>query len=104
MIGRLCTLAFDDEPHFPELVGAILPLVSRADGGSLTLPLVRSPDEAISKNYPDHVLELLAAVLPNDVTRWPYGVEQALQRVTQAKPNLVTDPEMIRLKGIWDRR
>jgi hypothetical protein len=31
-------------------------------------------------------------------------VEQTLERLTKAKPALVTDPRMIRLKGIWDRR
>jgi hypothetical protein len=104
VVGRLCTLAFDDEPHFPELVGAILPLVSRADGGSLTLPLVRATDETITKNYPDQVLELLDAVLPDDVARWPYGLQQTLERLTQAKPALTSDPRMIRLRGIWERR
>jgi hypothetical protein len=104
VVSRLCTLAFDDEPHFPELVGAILPLVSRVHGGSLNLPLVRAADETITKNYPDQVLELLAVVLPDDVTRWPYGVAQTLERLTQAKAVLGSDPRMIRLKGIWDRR
>ena len=104
VVGRLCTLALDDESHFPELVDAILPLVSRADGGSLTLPLTPATDETITKKYPDQVLELLAVVLPDDVTRWPYGVAQTLGRLTQAKPALGSDPRMIRLKGIWDRR
>jgi hypothetical protein len=78
--------------------------VSDTDGGSLNLPLVRDKDKLITQNYPDQVLELLAAVLPDNVTHWPYGVNQTLEGLTKAKPALIIDPRMIRLKGIWDRR
>jgi hypothetical protein len=104
MIGRLCTLAFDDPTHFPELVSAILPLVSDAESGNLALLLPHDRGETVAKNYSDQVLDLLAAVLPADVTGWPHRVNQTLEWLTQAKPALVTDPRMIRLKGIWDRR
>ncbi len=104
MVGRLCKLAFDDEPHFPELVSAILPLVSHEEGATFNLPLMGDKDKLITKNYPNQVLELLAAVLPDDVSHWPYGVTQTLERLSQAKPKLVSDPRMIRLKGSWDRR
>jgi hypothetical protein len=101
VVGRLCALAFDDEPHLPELLDAILPLVSHANGGSFTL---WPKEKTITQNYPDQVLDLLAVVLPDDVARWPYGVNQMLERLTKAKPALVIDARMIRLKGIWDRR
>jgi hypothetical protein len=104
MVSRLCALAFEDEAHFPELVRAILTLVSHADEGSLNLPLVRDSDKTIAKKFPDEVLDLLALVLPDDVAHWPYGVNQVLEVLTQAKPLLVNDPRVIRLKGIWDRR
>jgi hypothetical protein len=104
VVGRLCKLAFDDEAHFPELVGVILRLVSHADGGRVDFPLVLEKDKTIAKNYPDEVLGLLNAVLPDDVTHWPYGMNQTLERLTKAKPAFVVDPRMIRLKGIWDRR
>jgi hypothetical protein len=102
VVGRLCTLAFDDEKHFPELVSAILPLVSHAQIGSVAW-LPHDKIETIA-NYPDQVLDLLAVMLPDDVAAWPYAVGQMLERVIKAKPALVTDPRMIRLKGIWDRR
>jgi len=53
MVGRLCKLAFDDEPHFPELVSAILPLVSHAEGGTINLLLMGDKDKLITKNYPN---------------------------------------------------
>jgi hypothetical protein len=71
---------------------------------SVTPWSTRDKDKLITKNHPDQVLELLTAVLPDNVIHWPYGVEQTLERLTKAKPALVTDPRMIRLKGIWDRR
>jgi len=103
VVGRLCTLAFDDEGHFPELVSAILPLVSHSEVGSVAWQVPHDKIETIT-TYPDQILELLAVVLPDDVAGWPYGVNQLLERVIKAKSALVTDPRMIRLKGIWDRR
>ena len=103
VVGRLCTLAFDDEKHFPELVSAILPLASHAQIGRVAWQPSHVKTETIA-NYPDQVLDLLAVMLPDHVTSWPYGVDQLLERVIRAKPALVTDPHMIRLKDIWDRR
>jgi hypothetical protein len=103
VVGRLCTLAFDDETHFPELVSAILPLVSEAEAESTALPLPHHRMGEVAEKYPDGALDLLAAVLPREVARWPYGMDQTLERLIKAKPVLVTDPRMIRLKGIWDR-
>lgn len=105
VVGRLCTLAFDDEAHFPELVSAILPLVSEAEVGSMALPLQQDKIGTIAEKYPDRVLDLLAAVLPGEVARWPYGMDdQTLERLIKAKPRLTTDLRMIRLKSIWERR
>jgi hypothetical protein len=98
--GRLCTSAFDDELHFPELVGAIIPLACHADGGRLDLPRVRDEDKLITKNYPDQVLELLGTVLPDEVTHWSSGVNETLERMTKDKPAFVADPRMIRLRHL----
>jgi hypothetical protein len=104
VVGQLCTLAFDDEKHFPELVRAILPLVVDSQIGRAAWQLPHGKIESISKNYPDQLLGLLAAVLPEEVAQWPYGVDHILEQLIKAKPRLTTDQRMIRLKGIWDRR
>jgi hypothetical protein len=103
MVGELCTLALNDDKHFPELVSAILPLVSDAQIGRVAWQPPNDQIETIT-NYPDQVLEVLAVLLPDDVASWPYGVDQLLERLIKAKPALVTDPRLIRLKDIWDRR
>jgi hypothetical protein len=61
VVGRLCTLAFDDKNHFPELVSAILPLVSDAQIGRVAWQPPHDKTETIA-NYPDQVLELLAVM------------------------------------------
>jgi hypothetical protein len=104
VVGRLCAMAFDDEPHFVELIGAILPLISHADGENFTWAILDSKADGIARNYPDQVLQLLDAVLPDAATRWPYGAGPTLERLVQTKPALAADPRMFRLKGIWDRR
>jgi hypothetical protein len=104
VVGRLCTLAFDDATHFPELISAILPLVSEAEVGSMGLLLPHDRIGKVVEKYPDRAFDLLAAVLPGEIARWPYGMDETLARLIKAKPALVTDPRMIRLKAIWDKR
>jgi hypothetical protein len=104
VVGQLCALALDDDTHFGELVDVILPLVSRADGGSLDLSMTPGKAGTIIRNYSSQALALLDAVLPDDVSRWSFGAGTILEQLIHARPTLVTDPRMIRLKRIWDRR
>jgi hypothetical protein len=57
-----------------------------------------------ASTYPEKFLQLLLAVLPDDVARRPYDTDQALEQLIRAKPTLATDPGLLRLKNIWDRR
>lgn len=65
-----------------------------------------SPDkgDTIIKDYPSQALALFDAILPNDVSGWPFGAGPTLERLIHARPALAADLRMIRLKGIWDRR
>lgn len=103
VVGKLCTLAFDDEANFPELADAVLPLVRNADGSQLHLPVHR-PNETITRDHPEKVLALLSTVLPASVARWPHGVSQILDKLVAARPSLAADPRLIRLKRLWDGR
>jgi hypothetical protein len=95
---RLCDIAFDDEENFPALVDAILPLVTPLEGGHLMLPLTRDTKSKIVERFPDQVLTLLSKVLPASVAQWPYGANQAIERLATASPALTKDRRYIALK------
>lgn len=96
--GRLCSIAFNDELNFSALVDAILPLVS-PDGGGLTLPLAKDKEAEIFDRYPEHVLALLSVVLPADASKWPYGIDAALQRLQKVSIKISKDARMTELRG-----
>jgi hypothetical protein len=97
--GRLCMIAFKEKDNFPALVDAILPLVSPGGGTSLMLPLAPDEESVIFERYPEHVLHLLSAVLPSDASKWPYGIDAALERLSKASGQIGKHPRMIELKA-----
>lgn len=101
---RLCELAFSSGKQFPALVALILPLVSTIDQDHLMLPELRRSGDSIINQYPEQVLALLHAVLPDNPLVWPYGMEGILQQIGEAKSTLHTDDRLISLKRRWNAR
>jgi hypothetical protein len=59
---------------------------------------LQEEDSAIVKAYPKQVLALLSAILPTEVSKWPYGMEGILDRLQQADTFLLKDDRLIELK------
>ncbi len=95
--ARLCEIPFNDEENFPVLIDAILPLVSSFGGTSQILPSMTHPQSKILERYPERVLALLWAILPHDAVNWPYGTDDALNRIVSANEELLEDQRMIEL-------
>ena len=102
--ARLFDLAFSNAERFPELAEIILPLLTTIDRDHLMLPNLRKPKETIVDLYPRQTLALLHAVLPDNVTAWPYGIEEALQRISEADSSLNSDERLLELKRKWNAR
>jgi hypothetical protein len=94
--GRLCMIAFEDDEHFPELVDAILPLVSPGDGVGIMVPPAAS-ERQIFERYPEHALALLWAVLPIDSSKWPYSMDAVLQQLWKQSTRIRKDSRMVEL-------
>ena len=94
----LCALAFRDEENFPALVEAILPLVSPREDGVPALPHGAESNGKIFDRYPGHVLALLAAVLPIEGSKFPYGTHAALERLCAVSKGIAKDARMIELR------
>ena len=106
--ARLCDIAFSDEKHFPELVALILPLLTKIDSSHyssyLILPDLRSSRDTIVDLYPHEMLAILHAVLPDNITAWPYEIDSLIVRIGEADSNIKRDERFIELKRRWDTR
>jgi hypothetical protein len=100
--ARLCELAFSDADAFPERVDIILPLVTKIDDEARQY--VSGLEDKIVDQYPEKTLALLSAILPEDATVWPYGIETALERIANTDPSLLRDPRLVELKRRWNAR
>ena len=119
--AELFNLAFSkaEEEHFPELVAAMLPHMNQVNNEHLLLPAMY-PESAMRK-YPEKVLALLFAVLPEESALWPfhdltgliqssdadagrsYDVKQMLTELEKQKPEFSRNPKMIELKSRLSR-
>jgi hypothetical protein len=102
--ARLLDLAFSDATTFPEIADIIMPLVTKSNREHLWLPALRESEGNVVDKYPDKMLALLSAVLPENVEVWPYDIEDALERIRIADPSLVKDPRLVELKHRWNAR
>lgn len=101
---RLCDLAFSNEEWFLELAEAVLPLLTKTDRDHLMLPNLRRSKDNIVDVHPHQTLALLHAALPDNVSAWPYGIEDVLGRIEEADSTLKADERLIELKRKWNAR
>jgi hypothetical protein len=102
--ARLCDLAFSNSELFPQIADVVTDLVSKVSDHHLVLTNLEDNDSPIANSYPKQTLALLFAVLPDDVFKWPYGIEGILERLQSAEPSLLQDDRLIELKRKWGAR
>ena len=105
--ASLVKLAFSNTAHFPQISDAILPHLVKIDHDRGMLLDFRQSNDTIRRIvdlYPDHALSVLYAVLPDNVSAWPYEMEATLDRIGSAELALKTNKRMIELKRRWNSR
>ncbi|EHY9859437.1 SIR2 family protein [Vibrio parahaemolyticus] len=98
--GRFCDIAFWSEEFFPEVVKLIIPFVTKLERANN----IYLNDGKITEKYPNELLLLLNAVLPDDVNMWPYDIGRHLERMVEVCSELSEDECFIELKRKWDAR
>jgi hypothetical protein len=98
---------FGDAATFATLVDPVLPLLTTIEASNFTtMPSLRSearkPD--VVDQHPRQVLEVLYAVLSEDVREWPYEADKVLERVAEANGDLRNNPKFIELTRRWNSR
>lgn len=99
---RLVELLLSSKDVFPELAEIVMPLLTTIDGKP-TLHF-RSDVHEIIDNYPELFLRLLEILLPEDVTSWPYGIADVLERLGESDAASLSDTRLERLKRKWNAR
>ena len=98
--ASLCHLVFSNEELFPELVEIILPRLAKIDVPNWRWYKARD----FVKKYPRQTLDLLYAVLPDNVSTWPYGIGDIFASIIEGEPTLITNEKFLELKRRWDSR
>jgi len=101
---RLCDLAFDSEDGFAEVVAAVLPHISKIESNDIFFPHLRKSKDTIAEKHPFEVLALLSAALPDDANKWPYGVDEVLERIGEVDADILQDERYLELMRIWNSR
>lgn len=101
---HFCELAISSGGQFPAIVQLILPFLTEAQNGDLLLYALNKKSNNIIERYPKEILKLLNAILPNNASSWPYGVEESLQKIVEADNNLRMDEDLRNLQRKWNAR
>ncbi len=102
--ARLVDLAFDNVDQFPKLSKAVLPLISKVQRDQINLPYPREESDKVIGKYPGLALQLLHAVLPDDVASWPYGIEGILRGIGEADEKIRTNVQYLEIMRRWNAR
>ncbi|MBU0791973.1 MAG: hypothetical protein KKC55_16115 [Gammaproteobacteria bacterium] len=105
--ARLCEIALNQRDSFPAVSQQVAQLVSKIGNEHVYIPELRKTakddseeaDENLAEKYPDHYLNLLYAILPEQPERWPYGAADVLKKIEELAPQLLNDPRLIELKS-----
>lgn len=104
MSVHLCRLLLSNSDVFQALVDVVLPFLTKLTGG--TGPHLHLEDETgnIIDQHPGRLLKLLHVVLPDEVSDWPYGVEDVLDKIGAANKTLLSDTRLQDMKRKWRAR
>ncbi|MEX1231926.1 MAG: hypothetical protein WEB58_16895 [Planctomycetaceae bacterium] len=103
MAFRLVELVTENARAFASLAEVILPLLTKISAPHGLYFQDEAADEIIKK-HPRLLLKILVAILADDVSKWPYGVGEVLERMATSDDNLSSDPHFRELKLKWDSR
>lgn len=94
--GRLFDIAIESERDFARMVDLVVPLMTVVERNALFLFKVTRNKSWIEKQ-PVALLKLIYKALPRDAGDWPYGAEEAVNRLAQ-QPAVAVDSRMIELR------
>lgn len=104
MSVRLCELLLSNRESFPELLDVVLPFLTKIDRGHGPDFEVQVEFSRIVEKHPERFLGMLHTILSDDVSEWPYGIGDVLEKIGEADRKLLSDARLQELKRKWNAR
>lgn len=99
IIEGLCNVALIQDENFPEISKQVSKLVSKAGNEYLHIYGIHNDENNLASKYPEELLNLLYAILPDRSEFWPHGTRDILIVIEETSPRLLNDPSLIELKS-----
>lgn len=96
--ARLVDIALSQGDNFPAIARIVSKIVTPVENEQIDIPELRRSKGSLAARFPNEMLELLYAILPENPQRWPYSAPQALKEIETAEPKLLNDLRLIELK------
>lgn len=106
LVSSWVSLLDDTGEKFPEVLRAVRRYLVPIERESHWLYQFRrevNGEQTLTVKFPEDVLELLDAVIPNSVEDSPYDLAQILDLVEESDPNLVSDRRFSRLMDLIEQ-
>jgi hypothetical protein len=100
---RLAEFALEGGEHFPALVEAVLPLLRPIQNHDLRFSGLLHSESGLAKKFPRELLSLIYAVLPENASIWPWGIDQVIGQLSE-NVSLRGDARMTELRRRWSAR
>jgi hypothetical protein len=104
MTISLCELLLASNESFPMLVDCVLPLLAKLTRNNTFRWHWRNESIDLINTHPRLVLRMLDIILPDDVSEWPFGIAEALDKIGEADHTLTSDPLWQHLMRKWKSR
>jgi hypothetical protein len=101
---KIFSIVFSDKNNFSKIAELTLPFLCPCDGIHIDLPRIKVEKENLVDLYPLQILSILDVILPNDISYWPWNIEEYLDRIGNASAILRHDSRLIELKRKWNSR
>lgn len=97
--ARLVDIALSQGDDLPKIAPLVSPIVSPVENEQIFIPQLRRSKNSLATRFPEPMLDLLFAILPENPARWPHGAAQALREIELADPRLRNDQRLVELRG-----
>lgn len=97
--SRLCDIALVQKSNFSSVSKIVSQLVSKISNEHFYFPKLKNDANNIAEKYPEEMLDLLYAILPEGSEKWPYGAKDTLKEIEKYAPKLLNNPKLIDLKS-----
>lgn len=102
--AALVSLVLSDVESIPKMTALVLPLLMTIDRGDHLHLHTADGKGGLAGQFPNEMLDIMAVVLPNKATDWPYGTDGVLALVGEADRSLLLDKRMVELMRRWNSR